>query len=254
MVIYMGFALSTTSLFNNVNTGEAPQLPCGSTPTSSCSLYGRYDDGADVFNFYNNFAGNTLKNFLEDGASSTITINNGISFNFGSSSIVGVYLPTSYNYTKNSIFSYYLTGFSVIGTNYWVGGGISSSSSLGGTAYIRDEGLGEDWGNGIPTFGAGVQYGNTLINTYPTSTTVGDVIGLNSIYDINMTYLKTTNPTGTALWELPGGAREKLLAPFYWELGGWNSASGDVLNISYTYIRTYPPEGVMPSVSFGSIS
>jgi hypothetical protein len=51
MVIYMGFAPLTTSLFNNVNTGEAPQLS---------STYAEYDDGANIFNFYDNFAGTVL--------------------------------------------------------------------------------------------------------------------------------------------------------------------------------------------------
>jgi hypothetical protein len=47
----MGFAPLTTSLFNNVNTGEAPQLS---------STYAEYDDGANIFNFYDNFAGTVL--------------------------------------------------------------------------------------------------------------------------------------------------------------------------------------------------
>ena len=253
--VYVGFAPTSISLFNTVNDGEAPQIPCGSTPTSSCSNYAEYDDGASVFNYYNDFSGTTLNNFLITGATGyTITVNNGLFIQGGSSNIYGVYLPANYNFTKDTVFSFYLTGFSMSGSDYWIGAGIASSQSSGGTAYIRDSGLGEDWGYGVPTFGSGVQYGNTLISTSSSSTAVGDALGLNSIYDINSTYLETVNPTGTALWELPGGTNEKLEPPFYWEIGGWNDAAGDELNVSYTYIRSLPPNGVMPSISFGSVS
>ena len=244
--IYMGFAPTSTNLFNTNNIGEAPQLS---------SSYGEYDDGLDVFNYYNDFSGNTLTNFLITGAAGyTITVNNGLSIQGGSSNIYGIYLPSTYNFTKDSVFSYYLTGFSMASGDYWIGGGIPSSQSSGGTAYIRDGGLGQDWGYGVPTFGAGVEYGNTLISTSPSSATAGDALGLNSIYDINSTYLETVNPTGTVLWELPGGTNEKLEPPFYWEIGGWNDASGDELNVSYTYIRSLPPNAIMPSVTFGSVS
>ena len=253
--VYVGFAPTSISLFNTVNDGEAPQIPCGSTPTSSCSNYAEYDDGAKVFNYYNDFSGTTLTNFLITGSSGyTIKVDNGLFIQGGSSNVYGIYLPSNYNFTKNSIFSFYITGVSMVSSNYWIGGGISSSQASGGTAYIRYDGLGEDFGYGVPTLGSGVEYGNTLISTSLSSTTVGDVIGLNSIYDINSTYLETINPTGKALWELPGGTNEELEPPFYWEIGGWNNAVGDELNVSYTYIRSLPPNGVIPSVSFDSIA
>ncbi|MCL4372925.1 hypothetical protein M1384_02550 [Candidatus Parvarchaeota archaeon] len=254
--VYVGFAPTLTNLFNTVNDGEAPQLTCPNpSDTTSCSTYAEYDDGAGVFNYYNDFSGTTLTNFLITGSSGyTITVDNGLFIQGGSSNAYGIYLPSNYNFTKNSIFSFYITGVSMVSSNYWIGGGISSSESSGGTAYIRYGGLAQDFGYGVPTFGNGVQYGNTLISTSSSSTTVGDTMGLNSIYDINSTYLETVNPTGTALWELPGGTNEKLEPPFYWEIGGWNSAAGDELNVSYTYIRSLPPNAAMPSVSFGSVA
>ncbi|MCL4398882.1 MAG: DUF2341 domain-containing protein [Candidatus Parvarchaeota archaeon] len=240
IIIYMKFANKKINLFNNKTTGEAPQLSL---------TYAEYDDGANVFNYYNDFSGTTLNNFLTTGATGyTITVNNGLFIKGGSSNIYGVYLPATYNFTKNSVFSYYLTGFSITSPDYWIGGGIASSQSSGGTAYIADSVIGADYCYGVPTFGCGVQYGRTLIGTSSSSTTVGDALGLNSIYDLNATYLETVNPTGTALWKLPGGTNEQLEPPFYWEIGGWNDASGDELNVSYTYIRNAPPNGIMPSV------
>ena len=51
LTIYMGFSNKTTNLFNNETVGEAPQLS---------STYAEYDDGANVFNYYTNFAGTSL--------------------------------------------------------------------------------------------------------------------------------------------------------------------------------------------------
>ena len=50
-VIYMGFFATSNNMFNTQTTGEAPQL----SPT-----YGEYDDGANVFLFYDNFSGTSL--------------------------------------------------------------------------------------------------------------------------------------------------------------------------------------------------
>ncbi len=77
--LYMGFAPTSTNLFNTVNDGEAPQIPCGSTPTSSCSNYAEYDDGANVFNFYDNFAGTSLNTSKWTVSGITYTVNNGFS-------------------------------------------------------------------------------------------------------------------------------------------------------------------------------
>ncbi len=87
--VYIGFAPKATNLFNTVNDGEAPQIPCGSTPTSSCSNYAEYDDGDSVFNFYSDFKGTSLNlskwNYL---SSATFTVDNSFliynSFNYNS--------------------------------------------------------------------------------------------------------------------------------------------------------------------------
>ena len=95
VTIYIGFAPKTTNLLSSSGTtgiGEAPQLPCDSTPTSSCSTYAEYDDGAKVFNDYWNFAGGTgqpvynIDNFKSITCvpntitTANIIINNGLKF------------------------------------------------------------------------------------------------------------------------------------------------------------------------------
>ena len=80
--IFMDF-MRTPVLSSAGPTGEAPQLQCpNQNATASCAEYGRYDDGARVFNFYDNFAGvslNSTKWSSPYGQNATYNISNGIS-------------------------------------------------------------------------------------------------------------------------------------------------------------------------------
>ena len=95
-------APTSASLFNTVNDGEAPQIPCGSTPTSSCSNYGEYDDGPNVFELYDNFSGTQLditkfKVSAVGGLSGgKVVVNNGLSIVVNTTDAVAVL-------TKNTV-------------------------------------------------------------------------------------------------------------------------------------------------------
>jgi hypothetical protein len=107
--VYVGFAPTLTNLFNTVNDGEAPQLTCSNpSDTASCSTYAEYDNGANVFNYYEDFAGTSLpSNFLCDYSAnpnlytpsdtlcssvlSYIKVNNGLSLYTNSTSLLVVY-------------------------------------------------------------------------------------------------------------------------------------------------------------------
>ena len=70
--IYIGWAGNVISpantLLNGQTTGEAPELSCNnpSNTISGCSFnqYAEYDNGNQIFSFYDNFAGSTLNNNL----------------------------------------------------------------------------------------------------------------------------------------------------------------------------------------------
>ena len=70
--VYVGFAPTTTNLFNTVNDGEAPQLT---------STFAEYDDGKYVFSYYNNSNG---EGFTIPGSST------------GAGAEIAFYLPQSY--------------------------------------------------------------------------------------------------------------------------------------------------------------
>ncbi|MCL5794304.1 MAG: hypothetical protein M1138_05690 [Candidatus Thermoplasmatota archaeon] len=72
--IHMNFLPVGSNAFNNYSTGEAPEFT---------NMYGVYDDGSHVFNFYDNFSGTSVKNSIwntTQAASSSYVINNGITF------------------------------------------------------------------------------------------------------------------------------------------------------------------------------
>ena len=100
--VYVGFAPRSVNLFNNINDGEAPQIPCGSTPTSSCSNYAEYDDGVNVFESYNNFSGTQLDNteFQVSAVSGlsggTVVVKNGLSIVVNTTDAVAVLTKKKY--------------------------------------------------------------------------------------------------------------------------------------------------------------
>ncbi|MCL5429857.1 MAG: hypothetical protein M1504_00070 [Candidatus Marsarchaeota archaeon] len=88
--IYMGFATPTYNLMNNVTDGEAGYL---SRP------YGKFDNGAHIFEFYDNFNGTSL-------GSKWSLANNGASYNIYFGLTTSSFGPTSINVYSKALFDY----------------------------------------------------------------------------------------------------------------------------------------------------
>ena len=117
VTIYMVYLPKSDNVLNSVNDGEAPQIPCGSTPTSSCSNYAEYDDGANVFNFYNNFAGDNLnKVWITHNVDYHIL--NGLNVTETPSNPGWVY--ANFKITTNNLIGFYgeFGGYYNVGTSY----------------------------------------------------------------------------------------------------------------------------------------
>ena len=92
-LINIVIAPSNTNLLNAQTTGEAPQLS---------SSYAQYDNGANIFNFYDDFSGTKLNTALWNPIGNSIdasyTINNGITFTVSATSNqVTLYSLNKYN-------------------------------------------------------------------------------------------------------------------------------------------------------------
>ena len=241
--VYVGFAPISISLFNTVNDGEAPQIPCGSTPTSSCSNYAEYDDGANVFNFYDNFAGTTL-NTSKWTATGTYSINNGILIKNSSSS----YLTSTDSYGSGVIDFY----AQFLGTPH-SGGGINS---YGGYSN------GQQDGRLIGTFG---EDGNC--NTVAASTPEFYLVNFQGCPPVNLTQIASFNNNYNVFSVASTNSEDygyinygnavsstSDLVSLPYPVGVYVNTAGQSINMQWFRFRAYPPNGVMPSVSFGSVA
>ena len=106
MYINMVFAPKTTNLFNGVTVGEAPQLS---------PYYGEYDNGVNVFNFYDNFAGTQLSGkWITHNVN--YVVSNGLNVT-GTPSASG-WIYTNFNVAPNDSVGFYglFSGYNNIGT------------------------------------------------------------------------------------------------------------------------------------------
>jgi len=112
VTIFMGFALKGRNLFNGNDIGESPLLS---------PLYGQYDDGASVFEFYDNFAGSRLS--PQWTSSGNVMVSNGL--HIYSTRGVDSYIKSVYsNFSpiNNTLEIYALSAPMSIASNYTIMG------------------------------------------------------------------------------------------------------------------------------------
>lgn len=230
VTIYMVFEPMTTD-FDSMYWGEAPHLS---------SSYAQYDNGAQVFTFYDNFAGNTINGAWNvQGAAGDYSVNNGLTVS--SSPFPGLVLSLNNEYTGPLVID-----ASQVGTaGDWLGLSFSNEQSNSTSFAITSGGIqyvyppeGEDGYHGLC-----ISSGCNQFTPNPASTTMQVVsLALNSTTATE--YQNYASPTPIAssfsLTNYPG-----IVQIAY---------SASDTQITYWFrIRAYPPDGVMPSVSLGSI-
>ncbi len=226
--IFMDFVPISTNLFNTVNTGEAPQLS---------STYGEYDNGANVFESYDNFAGTTLNTnkWSEQLPSGyTITQDNNINMSTGATQWWGG-LISILSFTAPVV-----TEADVIGPSEYPGAAAGLAEQIGPVEYS----LGYDvtyW-----NFGRGNMNGG-MTAIAPAVATTG-VIGLAWVatgdeYEYqNYSVLQHSTNSSISL-------TSKVYASF-----GSYCCDPNYITLQWVRVRAYPPSGIMPPVTFGSVS
>ena len=226
--VYVGFAPISANLFNTVNDGEAPQIPCGSTPTSSCSNYAEYDDGANVFNFYNNFAGDNLnKVWITHNVNYQIL--NGLNVTETPSNSGWIY--ANFKITINNLIGFYgeFGGYYNVGTSYQQSfDGIFFQCS-DGTCHGQEQNPHGDIGTANVQSATNSYYfievkNSTSSSYFQNQNYVGLLTMSDLIFPLNLTAFITNGAVN---------------ANFY---------------MNYIFSSTSLINGVMPSVSFGSIA
>jgi len=217
--------------FDGVYWGEAPQL----SPT-----YAEYDDGASVFNFYDNFAGTSLNTskWIVSSNGASYTVNDGLTVT-GNSNGVQLHGKVIQNYP--SIFDVYIasytTGISQIRNGFCINPNATSINGFN-TNYdlltAPDLSGDENLESALGGFGvaiATITYPSSYIQSFAWIATGSELAWVN--------YANT----------LTGSNTEYTIANYYPAIWFIYSASGSYTTVSY-WVRTraYPPNGVMPSV------
>jgi hypothetical protein len=236
ITVYMNF-MPGNVMSASGPTGEAPQLS---------GTYGQYDNGANVFSFYDNFAGTSLNNSKWNLLGGSVTVNNGITLNTG--------LSVSFAMNEklvNPATSYITYLYNVLNDNgesgNWLGilTGLGSYSTNGNGTWSAQrplfydqyrQGGSNNYGHlvildGITASNSSSFTKNGVYNTYQvqTGSSVQKFILLNNP-SVNVTQNDATT----------GG---------YWGI----YASTEEGFMQWIFSSAFPPNGVMPGYVFGSV-
>jgi hypothetical protein len=229
ITVYMGFASKTTNLFNTNNVGEAPQLS---------STYAKYDEGANVFNFYDNFAGTSLSSNWVIGSGGSLSQNNGLTITSTASNIEASYegldISSPFVYDLYEEAQQTTTGLIDAGLGVQSTSNPTGATAGGGTTY----GLWL-WGTSSLSW-VYFNNGNSGGGTTPTP-------ALNTFYSYTVAsssssaayYINYNTQVGTASY----GVGSSYI--------GFHADASDEQFVQWVRVRAYPPNGVMPSVIFG---
>ena len=240
--IYVGFAPTSTNLFNTVNDGEAPQLSCPNpSDTASCSTYAEYDDGVNVFNEYANFNG------VNDGDvtnSQYSVINNGVVFSSDTGvggQGVGITVFNKIYFNQTLVFyGAFFNGATDITTDtgmLFLHFGAEPSLNDYNSTILTLTAFPPNNNTNYPTNGQWFIFSEGAINntnkTGYTKKNFGDAYTVN--FPLNNPAYSLDNNIGPV--------------SFYTQQSSLSN-----LSIKYVMVLNAPPNGVMPSVTFGSIA
>jgi hypothetical protein len=242
--VYMDF--SATTEFDGITAGEAPQLS---------STYAQYDNGANIFLYYNNGGSTTNLNVANGGTLSVTTQTNP----YGLPASVLTLTGPGTTSTSAETVAWFNSG--LIGDNFLAEGWININTNLNGLFAVRggsSSGLTNYLiGDGWTGEAASIVYQTGTTNTFLSGSgtraagwfwDVATVVGTNlnaSIYSAPP-YLGGTLASTTIVSNSNLGALNQYVGVATW--AGSTSAA-------YFYgwrIRDNPPGGVMPSYTFGS--
>ncbi len=292
--IYMGFGAATTDYYTEHSgvVGLAPQLTC-SNPANTISgcgsnQYGLYDNGANVFNFYDNFAGKTLDANWEEAAEGnggTMVVDNGLIFyqldsGDPSESDSAYYMIRTANpYDAISAGSTYGIGYDVLESYSLNNGRLEMETSNGVGQSIGDSscghtcydwfynGIGLSWEPAVPSFelfdiGNYVTSGNypivhQTVGFTPSSLQLawsGAVGGKCSTVNYVWVYNSFSNSICASPPAYAGSEYLSIMSGAAADQIGTSSGVPGVIGVQWARVRTSPPNSIQPTVTFGSFN
>ena len=236
--IYMNF-MPYNVMSASGPTGEAPQITSGNG-----GVYGAYDNGAKVFNFYDNFAGTSLNTSKwgigNNGApTGTYTVNSGLTTATSATTAINIA-------SLNNVLSYGPSGEIA----EWYSGPFTTSAP--GTSQFQ-------FGNAPDGETLWLGTSGSVVLQYQTSSTTGTNTGSTSIADASGNHIYGIYANGANVVALFDYSAVITQSDTYYPTGIQFSAflnyETGLTSPTLYWIRTraYPPSGVMPTASFGSV-
>ena len=240
ITVYLQVDLSNTSHFNDTTTGVAPNLT---------STYAEYDDGANVFTNYFNFAGTTLDSRVSPITGITLTQNNGLSIAVSTTATTFYILTSVY---QNSPFI-----LESDETYYGVGTGTNANEQYG-LVIDSSTSTSQNTGGGPGGTNYMVRISNGDTNPQIVYDTTNEVSGTRS-YTSQYTAIDsfTQSPsevTGTFDGTSTSYSTTALTSGYIGFYLYTAVANSNIATIQWLRTRTYPPNGVMPFVTAGTPS
>jgi hypothetical protein len=254
LTIYMAF-LSTTTNFDGNYWGDAPNLS---------GTYGAYDNGAKVFNAY--FNGNTATSSFSVYTGDTLSQATGISGPGGTTinaikvmGTTGAHVPAfSFNNAISNTALIVESSFSLLAADLANATGAAGLVDNAAVTSIKN-GITAQMGYGSTFFSQGYEVGGTVTldeNPAGTSTTNWEYA--------SVTYTGSTATSWSAyiapqLYSTTGGysgtyANNPLSSATNLYIGQISGSYAIAVYYNFMRARAYPPNNVMPSTSFGTIS
>jgi hypothetical protein len=235
----------STLPMDGVYWGEAPQLS---------STYAQYDNGALVFNFYDNFAGTSLSSkwtsFATTSGGPSYSVNNGLiesgaSTSSGTWEAIHVYTTSTYTPSTLEVYVSTFTGTSISAV-FKIGYATTAPTSGGDSgsqdwyAYDWEEAIGYMLEKVVSGGWSGLGSRNYAWSA-----------GIYSLY-----WPATGNEEGTfnySNYVISSTNSSLTWGPSYIDLK-FQTTSTTSSEVIYQWVRTraYPPDGVMPSASLGA--
>jgi hypothetical protein len=231
VTVFLGFGPKTADFMNGVTVGEAPQLS---------KVYGQLDNGALVFDFYDNFAGPKLNSSWKLLGTAAYSLDDGLQYEdnaFGS-------ITTALNYSSGYAFDAYVT----LGLGPDNVGFFDLTQPQGQVLYtysgdfIREachETYPDQWNDQGEANSCGSPYGSLYPGSGGDGVYTVDLLSpQSSLQYYNYSAGKSSQPITTNPPQLPLSA-------------GFASKAG--FDAQWARVRTAPPSGVMPSASLGQV-
>ncbi len=227
--IYMDF-MPDNVMSASGPTGEAPQLS---------STYAEYDNGASVFSLYDNFAGTSMPSGFTFSSDITTSVNNGLSISSNSFNQYGYYSGSSYS--GNVIVEEAAMATTIANPG-------DSQNGVGVTNTVISIFDSLAMNNPSTSPAGGTVYEGYLYYSYSSRGLLSQTISMNTLEILGF----TGSSSGMSIqynYNTISTTSTPLSSPYYILITQMGPNSADVIH--WLRARAYPPNGVMPGVSFG---